>query len=355
MSTSCLRSCPPRIGKTGLFVLLLLCHATLALAESMDHYTIGAHGQANLKYPAWFKQSFFDLREDLSDARKAGKRGVIVFFSQKSCNHCQAFIDTTLNDPATRARVQKQYDVVGLDIFNDLELTDIDGTVTTIKDFAELAKARLTPTLIFYGIENKPLLKIIGFYPPEKFNRVLDYIDGGYGQHVSLSQYLRNSKSLSTPKIQGIQKDEALFAQPPYQFARNKSPADRPLLVVFENPQCETCQRFHQRVLDDPQVRQLAKRFDTAQLDMTDIKSQVVLPDGRSRTPRQWADELQLNYDVAVVFFDEQGQEVHRLDAETGRDRMTGSMQYVLEKAYLIHEQFLRWRRDNAIRKKNEQ
>ena len=349
-----MRSCSPRIGTVGLFILLLLCHTTLALADSMDHYSIGAHGQANMKYPPWFKQSFFDLREDLSDARKAGKRGVIVFFSQKSCNHCQAFIDTTLNDPVTRARVQKHYDVVGLDIFNDLELTDIDGTVTTIKDYAEMAKARLTPTLIFYGVENKPLLKIIGFYPPEKFNRVLDYIDGGYGEHVSLSQYLRNSDSESAAKSQGILKDAAFFAQPPYQLMRNKTLAKRPLLVVFENPQCIPCQRFHQRVLDDLQVRELAKQFDTAQLDMTDTKSQVILPDGRTRTPRQWADELQLNYDVAVVFFDEKGQEVHRLDAETGRDRMTGSMQYVLEKAYLIHEQFLRWRRENARREKRE-
>ncbi len=45
---------------------------------------------------------------------------------------------------------------------------------------------------------------------------------------------------------------------------------------------------------------------------------------------------------------------MHRLDSETGKDRMTGSMQYVLEKAYLRHEQFLQWRKETAIRKQEQ-
>ena len=100
-----MRSSSPRIGKAGLFAMFLLGSTTLALADSMDHYTIGAHGQANMKYPTWFKQSFYDLREDLSDARKAGKRGVIVFFSQKSCNHCQAVTRFSISShPCARAK-----------------------------------------------------------------------------------------------------------------------------------------------------------------------------------------------------------------------------------------------------------
>ena len=212
-----------------LAVTLLLCLSPCAMADKMDTYQIGAHGQANIKYPSWFKESFFDLQEDLSDARKAGKRGVIVFFSQKNCNHCQAFIDNTLNDPATRHRVQENYDVVGLDIFNDLELTDIDGSRTTIKDFAETQRARLTPTLLFYGVENIRLVKIIGFYPPEKFNQVLDYIDGGHYQYVNLSQYLRSVQPRINVDSKGIDIDYSLFAKPPLALDRSKSKGKRRL------------------------------------------------------------------------------------------------------------------------------
>jgi len=333
------------------FVVVSLLLAAQASADSMDNYVIGGHGQANIKYPTWFKQSFYDLRDDLAEARAAGKRGIIVFFSQKNCNHCQAFLATTLSDPATRSRVRKSYDVIGLDIFNDIELTEIDGKITTIKKFAEDSRARLTPTLIFYGVEGVPLLKIIGFYPPEKFNRVLDYVEGGHYQTVRLNRYLQGEKSPSANRTV-LKPDYSLFAKPPHRLQRNKQSAQKPLIVVFTRDRCIPCQRFDNRVLKDQEVRTLAQQFDMVQLDVVDNDSQVTLPDGRRLTPQQWVAGLGLLYDVAAVFFDVNGKEVHRLDAETGRDRMTGSMQYVLEKAYLRHEQFLQWRKESAIKRR---
>jgi thioredoxin-related protein len=95
-------------------------------------------------------------------------------------------------------------------------------------------------------------------------------------------------------------------------------------------------------------VRKLLQKFVAVQLDATDDATRVIAPDGTQVTPRQWVDKLELAYEPALVFFDGQGREVHRLDAETGKDRMVGSMQYVLEKAYLRFEQFLRWRKENA-------
>lgn len=337
---------------TGFIIMVMLCLPPRVMADRMDNYQIGGRGLANIKHPNWFKESFLDLQEDLSDARKAGKRGVIVFFSQKSCSHCQAFIDTTLNDPAVQLRVKKNYDVVGLDIFNDLELTDIDGSVTPIKDYAESQRARLTPTLLFYGVENVRLLKIIGFYPPEKFNRVLDFIDGSHYQRMSLSQYLRHEQAKTAVKLQALDFDYTLFEKPPHMLDRTQSRGRRPALVVFDNPNCNPCERFRKRVLSNEEVRRLIPSFEAVQLNASDNITRLTITDGRQLTPRQWADELQLVYDIAVVFFDEHGKEVHRLDSETGKDRMAGSMQYVLQKAYKQHEQFMRWRKENALKKK---
>jgi thioredoxin-related protein len=334
-----------------LLFISLLFFSPLALADRMDSYQIGSHGQANITYPSWFKESFNDLREDLNDARESGKRGIIVFFSQKSCNHCQAFIDTTLNDPVTRERIRRQYDVIGLDIFNDIEVVDVNGTRTTIADFAENSRARLTPTLIFYGVENQALVKIVGLYPPEKFNMVLDYIEGNHFRQEKLGHYLRSRSTSAGEEAKRVEFDYELFARPPHIMDRSRLRASRPLMVLFENANCEPCTRFHERVLSDEEVRRLMSGFDAVQLDMNDEGSRIIIPDGRAMTPGQWAAELQLGYDVAVVFFDEDGEEVHRLDAETGKDRMAGSLDYVLEKAYQRHQQFLRWRRENAIKK----
>lgn len=318
--------------------------------DVMDQYRIGGHGKANVKYPPWFKVSFLDLRDDLDDARQAGKRGVIVFLSQKNCNHCQAFIDTTLSEPVILKRVQQNYDVIAVDIFNDLELTDIDGSVTTIKNFADKERARFTPALLFYGVEGKRLLKIIGFYPPEKFTHVLDYIEGGDYQRETLSQYLQKNRT-STDQ-QDIQHDYTLFSKPPFVLDRTRFKGQQPLLVLFETPNCNPCQRFHKWVLNSGEVRRLMSDFETVQLNSLDNTSKVKLPSGRYLTPQQWSKELQLAYDYSVLFYDEHGVEVHRLDAETGRDRMSGSMQYVLEKSYLRHEQFLQWRKENALKQR---
>ncbi|MGD8583595.1 MAG: hypothetical protein PVF06_13205, partial [Gammaproteobacteria bacterium] len=54
-------------------------------------------------------------------------------------------------------------------------------------------------------------------------------------------------------------------------------------------------------------------------------------------------------YTPAIVFFDEAGQEVLRLDSETLRYRMEGTLQLVLERAYENDAQLQRWRREKAI------
>ena len=94
----------------------------------------------------------------------------------------------------------------------------------------------------------------------------------------------------------------------------------------------------------------MAKKFRAAQLDAEDARSTITKPDGKKISPKQWAKELQLAYDFSVVFFDKNGEEVHRIDSEIGRDRMLGSMQYVFEKAYERHEQFLQWRKEQALK-----
>ena len=338
-----------------LLAFLFIVPGLQVQADTMNSYQIGGHGRADIVYPDWFKQSFLDLRDDLDDARKADKRGIIVFFSFKKCSHCQAFVSTTMSDPATKKRIQEKYDVIALDIFNDTEVTDIHGNVTTIRDFAESEKARLTPTLIFYGIENQKLVKIVGFYPTKKFNRVLDYIDGGYYKKTRLNEYMRSDTTGKIAKLQPVKYQYDFFTAPPYDLQQSRKKAERPMLVVFDYPGCDACLRFHKRVLSDEKVSNAITMHDAILLDRTDNTSELVLPDGRSITPKQWANELQLSYDISVVFFDTQGKEVHRLDSETGRDRMLLSMQYVLDEGYERHEQYLRWIREqqqeNKLRK----
>lgn len=336
-----------------LFIVFFL-YSTAVSADKLDTYQIYSRTKppkiVNIKYPLWFKSSFFDIPEDIADARQAGKRGVILFFSQENCNHCQAYIEATFKDPAIKNRLRKNFDVIGLEIFSDIEVTDIDGSILTIKELTEKHKAFLTPTLLFYGVDNTRLLRLMGFYPPEKFHQVLDYIEGGHYSNTRLSQYLNARHKERAISQNRLLENKALFREPPHNLTITKTKVKRPTLVLFERPGCNPCQRFHSRVLTDPKVRQMMSEFLAVRLDATDNSSKITTPNGRQLTPRQWAENLQLNYDVSVVFFDEQGKEVFRNDAETGSRRMAFTMEYVLTKGYLEEKQVNRWRRKQALK-----
>ncbi|MCG6870125.1 MAG: thioredoxin fold domain-containing protein [Gammaproteobacteria bacterium] len=302
----------------------------------------------DVTFPEWFKTSFLDLREDLADAIDAGKQGIALFISASRCSYCKAFMDRSLEDPEIRSRLTAGFDVIGLDIFDDSELTTVEGEQVRMKEFVTLNRASFTPTLIFLGEEGRVLLRIVGYYPPERFRRVLDYLE----TRAYLNQHFRDYLAASSSRIdrgnRPIIADE-LFTRPPYMLDRSIMPAQRPLLVVFEHPGCDACERFHRRVMQDRSVRRLIGEFEAVQLDAGDEDGRVVTPGGEKETPRGWYRRLDLSYLPAVLFFDERGREVMRLDSETQRFRMEGTLQLVLERAYTKDAQLQRWRRDKAI------
>jgi hypothetical protein len=102
-------------------------------------------------------------------------------------------------------------------------------------------------------------------------------------------------------------------------------------------------------VLQDKAVRRLIGEYEAVQLNAGDEAGRVVTPKGERRSPADWYRALGLNYLPAILFFDEDGEEVMRLDSETLRFRMEGSLQLVLERAHEQDAQLQRWRRTKAI------
>lgn len=303
---------------------------------------------ADAKYPKWFKPSYLDLDEDLNEARQGGKKGLMVYFGLKRCSYCQAFMENTLAQPDIAKRMQDSFDAVGMDIFSDNEMQDPTGKAHVVKDFVTLKKANYSPTMIFYGKGGRELLKIVGYYPPGKFRQVLDYLEGEHYERETLYIFMKREKNKSGLVKASIRKDK-LFPNDRYNFFRKKKPASRPLLVLFEQPNCGACDRFHQRVLTDKPVRRLLERFDTLQIDATDNKTAVLTPAGSRITPKIWHYRLGLNYSPAMIFFDEKGNEITRLDSEVKRWRMEGTLQLILEGSYKKDTQMQRWRRDKAV------
>ncbi len=303
-----------------------------------------------IHYPDWFKAGFLDLPQDAADAAEAGKQGLFLFFSTQGCSYCHLFIEKSLGDPAIAERLQRHFEALGLEIFSDAELTDFTGNSLPVKDFAIVAGVEFAPTLVFVDTDGQPLLKLTGYYAPARFAQVLDYLIDGHHADMTLRDYLSDRAAGAHDAVWSM-RDDPLFDAPPYALARDRMPAERPLLVLFEDEDCTRCTRFHAEVLGDEDIRSALTGFDLVRLDTGDAETPVLTPDGRRTNPRQWYETLGFTELPALVFFDEQGEEVLATDAVVLASRMRNSLGFVTERAYERGWNYQRYARSQALKK----
>ncbi|WP_444464215.1 SoxW family protein [Rhodobacter capsulatus] len=105
-------------------------------------------GDDGLHKPAWLRETFKDLREDLAEANAEGKR-LLITFEQRGCIYCTKMHEEVFTDPAIETLIRDHYFVVQMNLFGDVEVTDFDGTVVREKDMAMRWGVMFTPTLIF--------------------------------------------------------------------------------------------------------------------------------------------------------------------------------------------------------------
>lgn len=105
-------------------------------------------GDDGLHKPAWLRETFKDLREDLAEANAEGKR-LMITIEQRGCIYCTRMHEEVFTDPAIEALIREQYFVVQINLFGDVEVTDFDGTVLPEKAMATRWGVLFTPTLIF--------------------------------------------------------------------------------------------------------------------------------------------------------------------------------------------------------------
>jgi len=310
----------------------------------------------HIEYPAWFKESFLDLSEDLDEAVAQEKTGLMVLFTTEGCSYCGLFVQKSLGNPEFAAFVREHFDTIGLEIFSDAEMTSPSGAPMRVKEFALAEGAEYAPTLAFYGREGKRVFRAVGYQSPERFRAILDYVSDGVYRSESFRDYLAHRAATADRAPAGTQlRADPLFANPPYALDRSRFPADRPLLVMFERSGCEECEGFHRDVLALPEVRDLLARFDVVRLDPTDDETPVLAPDGTRVTPASWFDRTGFSRLPALLFFDEQGRQVLETDALVLRQRMMNSCLLVLEKAYAKDWTYQRFARSKGMERNRGQ
>ncbi len=335
-----------RPARRALLVLLLgLAAAALARAqpssnefESFDDQPL----EEPLGYPDWFKLSFLDIGDDLQEAVANGKQGLMVYFGQKYCAYCKQLLEGNFGKLDILAYTQRHFDAVGIDIHGQREVTDLKGREWSEHSYSVDQGVNFTPTLIFYDRDEREALRLSGYYPPYKFRAALEYVADGHYRREDFRSYLARA---DVPLIfeAGEMSQEDFFLPPPHALDRSHWPGQRPLVVFFEQGDCHACDVLHTGPLRQDDIRARFAQMDAAQLDVWD-DTPVVTPSGQRTSARRWADQLGLFYTPTLLFFDEQGEEILRVDSVVQFYRLRNVLDYVLSGAYLEYATFQQWR-----------
>jgi len=334
------------IKATGiiLFSLLLLGAAVSQGAE--DDLTFDDFPREGVvAYPAWFKESFLDLPEDLKEAVSSGKRGIMVYFGQARCAYCHRLLQVNFGLEDVRDYTRQHFDVIALDARGPREVTTLEGAVMTEREFALSKDTNFTPSILFYDASGREVLRLRGYYPPYQFRAALEFVADGHYQMETFRDFLARGDNRRVFDAEDLN-EEDFFDPPPFNLDRSHRAGERPLVIFYEQGDCHACDVLHGQLWRDPVIRSQVQTLDSVQLNLH-ADTPLITPSGERTRAHDWAAALGLFYTPTLIFFDEQGRELLRLDSLVRFYRLSQVLGYVTSGAYRS-QSYPRWRARQA-------
>lgn len=320
----------------NLTLIIISVSSPMHAQQAGDQLSAGMVNPGYVEKPAWFKDSFLDIRDDITEATESSKR-VLLYFYQDGCPYCERLVKENMSQQNIVVNLQKNFDVIAINMWGDREVVGLDGKETTEKNFAVVNKIMFTPTLQFLDERGSHVLRLNGYVPPHKFKLALDYVGLNQEKDGSFRDYMEKFR---LPTDSGKLHNDASFMQPPYDLSLRRS--DKPLLVLFEQKNCPPCDELHNDILKQAGSQELLEMFDVVLLD-TWSKSSLITPQGKKTTAEEWGKSLQLTYVPTMLFFDNRGVEVFRAEGWLRTFHVQSSMEYVANREYLNEKEFQRF------------
>jgi len=309
----------------------LLVFSGPAFAETPPGHATG--GKAHV-LPDWFKQSFLNFKDEVDEARQAG-RHVLVFMDLNDCPYCARTLDENFRQGENMAYIQKNFDVIAVNIRGDAEVTWIDGATYTEQDLALKLKVVGTPALVFIDPDGNKVLQLNGYRTPPTLRYALEYVHDKAYRDQSLAAYIVKKQPAPVYTLRDHPRFEKVT-----DFANYR----KPLAVIFEDRNCADCDSFHAKVLSHPDVLAELKLFRLVRLDAYADASIVDLSGART-TPRAWAASLGLTHRPGVVLFNE-GKEAGRMEGRFYHFHFKEMLRYVSGQHYKRYDRFAAYLND---------
>ena len=323
-----------------LFCVLLISLSSLSIvsAKTEGELSAGMVNPGHEEHPAWFKVSFLDLFEDIEDAADNNKR-LMIYYYQDGCPYCKKLLQENFSQREIADKAKKYFDVVSINLWGDKEVTVGDKTYTE-KEFAEALKVQYTPTLLFFSEDNKIVFRANGYYPPEKFSALLDYVGEKQEANLSYQDYMETVNP--QPSTGRLRDDINSVASAANLSQGSNNVEEKHLLVMFEQRKCNTCDELHLDILKRKDSIEQLSRFKVVVLDMWSDQV-IATPSGEKMKIRDWAKKLDVKYAPSLIFFDNDGDEVFRTDAYLKAFHTQSVMDYVASDSYKTQSNFQRY------------
>jgi len=138
--------------------------------------------------------------------------------------------------------------------------------------------------MLFLDETGTVVLRVNGYYAPEKFELALDFVSGKHEKNGSFKEYYSKlkaeGKAVNADKTYTL--PNALPAPLRLQDARKDS--KRPLLVVFAQQDCDTCDELYNDIFKRKEVAYSLSNLDLAQANPDDT-AKIQTPDGKDMSP----------------------------------------------------------------------
>lgn len=308
-----------------LLLCLMLSWAAIAMAETPRGRATG--GQAHA-LPDWFKPSFLNFKDDVEEARQAG-RHVLVFMDLNDCPYCARTLDENFHRGDNMPYIREHFDVIAVNVRGDRDVTWIDGANYSEQALAAKFKVVGTPTLVFVNPDGDKVLQLNGYRTPATLRHALEFVHTQAYRKQTLADYIEARQKSPVYTFR---------AHPRFESVTDFANYRKPLVVIFEDRNCADCAGFHDKVLNHPAVLAELKPFRVVRLDayantpITDIG-------GMRTTPRRWATALKLTHRPGVVLFDE-GREAARVEGRFYHFHFKEVLRFVSGKHYQRYDRF---------------
>lgn len=156
---------------------ILLAPGLVEAAAKLETSEDGLHVQP------WFHQSFLELRDDLQEAKDAGKR-LVVIWEQKGCPYCREMHAVNFQKKQIVDFVTANFTVIQLNLWGSRRVTDFDGEVLEERKLARKWAVNFTPTTMFFdsdapeGKSGKDIevARMPGYFKPFHFLSMFEFV-----------------------------------------------------------------------------------------------------------------------------------------------------------------------------------